>query len=166
MAHWDFWAWLAYSGLWIGALVLFADGALKSASKVPKRWPGLRRIRESRTWSFVPVIFATLATLILLGQEFGWLKAAPKMEEVFNRTFNHETVELDNHRFFNCVFEDVTFTYRGGEYSFENATFRGRTDIIGLAREVSNTLRFAHFMFRVAPVLEFGGRTVPHPQDQ
>jgi hypothetical protein len=51
---------------------------------------------------------------------------ASKMETVSNRHFINERVVLDNHAFYDCVFENVTVTYGGGESMAFGSKFIGR----------------------------------------
>ncbi len=50
--------------------------------------------------------------------------------EVAHRTFVNEVVELDNHRYSDCVFENVTFKYDGtGLVQFDHNLIRGSVQV-------------------------------------
>jgi hypothetical protein len=64
---------------------------------------------------------------ILLAEKLGWLS---RMETVNGRHFDHETVVLDGHAFYNCIFESVKFEYGGGSvFIAPDAKFIGPSDM-------------------------------------
>jgi hypothetical protein len=161
MADWDIWVWLAYAGLWIGGIILFADGALRTAPAVPAGRPRLKRLIESNLWAFAPVSFAALASIILIAHQFGWLKSIPKMQQVFDTTFTHQQVVVDNHQFYNCTFDDVTFIYSGGDYLFDHVTFRNGAMLRGTVGATANALKLAQFLSD-AHSRSHNGQAAPH----
>jgi hypothetical protein len=71
MGHWSFWEWVAYSTLWVGAIILAVDGGLKWYPDVrdnSPRW--FRSVVASPWWAFSPLGFVIFATLILFTHEF------------------------------------------------------------------------------------------------
>jgi hypothetical protein len=65
---------------------------------------------------------SVLVSTASLSERLGMLPIR-KQEQVFNKHFNNEPVVLDDHEFYNCVFENVTIKYAGGSYRIENPKF-------------------------------------------
>jgi hypothetical protein len=80
-------------------------------------------------WGALLVALALSVTVggLSLGERLGWLPAS-KMEIVSDRHFRNEVVVLDNHAFYSCVFENITFTYGGGPVFLYNPKFIGPGD--------------------------------------
>ena len=68
------------------------------------------------------LFFSVLVSTTALSERLGMLPIR-KQEQVFNKHFNNEPVVLDDHEFYNCVFENVTIKYAGGSYRIENPRF-------------------------------------------
>ena len=50
------------------------------------------------------------------------------MEEIRNKTFKNETVELDGFAFFDCIFDDAHLIFRGrDQFGLDKPTFTGQT---------------------------------------
>jgi hypothetical protein len=133
MSRWNNWEWIAYFQLFVAAILIAADQGVKFA-------PGLTQqfhvVMASPYWAFAPLVFVILATLILLGSEFGVLGKTTtnpgdnawddnfKFERVYNRKFANESVSLDGRHFINPIFDNVTFFYQGTAPVFmENPTY-------------------------------------------
>src|ERR1051325_4888085 len=63
MHGWKFWDWVAYAGLFIAAIVLAADAAVKSS---PTLAPAMPDWVKSEVWAFVPLLLLLLSSAILL----------------------------------------------------------------------------------------------------
>jgi hypothetical protein len=70
MPHWGFWEWLAYTGIWVPAIILAADVGLKMSPNLRKNFDP---IITSPLWGFMPLILLTLSGAILLGRQLGLL---------------------------------------------------------------------------------------------
>jgi hypothetical protein len=53
------------------------------------------------------------------------LLPAQKPIQVFSRHFKNEDVVLDNHEYFDCIFEDVNIVYAGGYFRVERPKWIG-----------------------------------------
>jgi hypothetical protein len=127
MAEWDFYGWLAYAGLWIAGIILFADGAIKMASDLRDKVPLLVRLVRSPWWAFAPLFLVFVATTILVAKNMGWIGVGHdsdissqmkkfseyKKETVSNKLFLNERVILDGKSFIDCEFHNVTLVYNG-----------------------------------------------------
>ena len=45
------------------------------------------------------------------------------MEKIENREFADETIMLDGHHYVDCVFNNCTFVFHGGDYGFHNIIY-------------------------------------------
>jgi hypothetical protein len=125
MSHWGYWDWIAYTALFIAAVILAADTGFKSAPRVMDRLPKLFR---SGWWGFAPLVLVVVSTIILLGREYGYLNnnkveqnissvnanlLQPPSKRITNQTFRNQTISLDDYEYVNCIFENVTWVYEG-----------------------------------------------------
>jgi hypothetical protein len=161
MSTWSFWEWLAYGPIALSALISASDWGVKAAPniKTPSWF-------ASVYWSLTPLLLLAVSGLLFLGISVGFLSSALKMENVFNTTYTHQTVSLDNHAFFNCVFDDVTFIYKGGGYFFENAVFKTRVEVNSAPGPVANTARLYRFLASQFPTpgrFSWSGGGMPPP---
>jgi hypothetical protein len=76
MSHWGFWEWLAYSGLWISAIILAADIGLKISSDLREKFAS---VIASPIWGFTPLILLTLSGAIFLVRETGLIGDRPRV---------------------------------------------------------------------------------------
>jgi hypothetical protein len=92
------------------------------------RWEHKPMTPQVRTPNFLAIVVLCLATVVVgfdvidrhyhLTSGPDW--AVYRYTEVYNRTFSHETVKLDGHKFYSCTFNDVTFEYSGeGPFEFD-----------------------------------------------
>ena len=121
MSNWTFWEWVAYTIMFVAAVIIAADQGVKLA---PDLLQNLTGIICTPYWAFAPLGLILLATAILMGREFGWLgvKTAknqfifhdtPPHIVVAKKTFTNERILLDGHAYRNCTFENVTFVFNG-----------------------------------------------------
>ena len=71
MRHWTFWDWVAYLCLLVGAVILAADTGVRLSPELARLLPEFLR---GAYWGFAPLVLMSLATLILVANEFGWLE--------------------------------------------------------------------------------------------
>jgi hypothetical protein len=120
MRDWVFWEWVAYSALFVAAIITAADQGVKLSSEMLSRFSVLI---GSPYWAFAPLMLVLLATGILFSYEMGWIGSGkqpkfafsnkPATEIVQDRQFNNERVVIDGKSFRNCKFTNVTFVYNG-----------------------------------------------------
>jgi hypothetical protein len=72
--NWGFWEWLAYTGIWIPAIILAADLGLKMSPDLRKKFD---HIITSPLWGFTPLILITISGAIFLGRETGLIGTKP-----------------------------------------------------------------------------------------
>jgi hypothetical protein len=154
---WGFWDRLAYATLWIAAVIVAADTALKGSQRLA---PHFDWLLENRLWSYAPLILMTLSGVVFLGKQLGWrwvtspptAPAAPVAPVVppltvfrstQNKLFKGETVELDGREFIKCTFQDCTFLYQGGAYRCVECTIHNDCRIMTTNTIVMNTLGLA-----------------------
>jgi hypothetical protein len=70
MRNWTFWDWVGFSCLWVAALSVAADSAIKNSTELSKVMP---QFFVGPVWPFVPLAFVLLATVVLLARGFGFL---------------------------------------------------------------------------------------------
>lgn len=70
MPHWGFWEWLAYTGIWISAIILAADVGLKMSADLRNKFD---HIITNPLWGFTPLILLTLSGAILFGRQLGFI---------------------------------------------------------------------------------------------
>jgi hypothetical protein len=137
MAGWTYWEWVAYAIMLVGAIIIAADQGLKMAPDILRH---VRGIISNPYWAFSPLVLILLATLILLGREFGYLgsKSQPsatfdpdkKLELVYSKPFKNQTVFVDGYNFMECTFDNVTFVYKGtAPFHFEHSYFPNGTTV-------------------------------------
>lgn len=81
---------------------------------------------------------------LVFASYMGWLSRS-KVEVIKNYHFNHQTVTLDNHEFYNCVFENSELKYGGGEVFIDHDTqFIGTTNRLTITNK--NATRVLAFM--------------------
>jgi hypothetical protein len=68
MSHWNFWEWLAYTCVWVAALISAADSGVKIAPELKQK---LSPILTSQWWAFTPLAAMSIGTLIFLLRELG-----------------------------------------------------------------------------------------------
>jgi hypothetical protein len=74
MPYWGFWEWLAYTGIWVSAIILAADVGLKMSPDLRKKFDP---IITSPLWGFTPLVLLTISGAILLGREIGLIGMNP-----------------------------------------------------------------------------------------
>ena len=52
---------------------------------------------------------------LALADRLGWLTSG-RMVEVYEKYIKDETIILDNHKYVNCTFDNVTVKWAGGDY--------------------------------------------------
>jgi|GEM_PF-6482369 uncharacterized membrane protein YraQ (UPF0718 family) len=94
----------------------------------------------------VPIIIISLFVGFLIPkfipQDATWT-SAEKLEEIYNKNFENETVVIDKHRYIGCNFKNVTFAWYGDNFqidypsivlnskvSIRNFKFAGVTNLI------------------------------------
>jgi hypothetical protein len=125
MANWGFWEWLAYAPIALSALISAIDWGIKVAPNI--KTPGFF---YRGYWSLAPLALLLVSGIVFLGIETGFLKSTPKMIVVDNHNFDHETVQLDDHSFLNCNFNEVVLTWAGGNTHLENVHFTGKVNLV------------------------------------
>jgi hypothetical protein len=70
MRDWVFWEWVAYSALFVAAIITAADQGVKLSSEMLSRFSVLI---GSPYWAFAPLMLVLLATGILFSYEMGWI---------------------------------------------------------------------------------------------
>lgn len=103
-----------------GILVLFSDKM--------RAW--LVRYPQTKFW-ILGVLAAILAIDICLRANLfpaSWF--IPATEQVYRRTFKDEHVPLDNKQFVECVFENVTFHWAGGDFFIHKSRIIGHYRLI------------------------------------
>ena len=123
-SKWSFWDWVGYSALWVAALMLALDTAVR-------QYPALALMAPSwiggAAWGFLPFILVTFAAVLAIVKHWPWRKDASPVSDlglarwptpyhpvmVAGKKFINERVLLDGHEYQNCVFENVTFVYNG-----------------------------------------------------
>jgi hypothetical protein len=141
MKEWGAWDWIAFSTVWIAALILAADAAIKGTDTLRSNlgWLVARPL-----WPFLPLLFLGIGTTVYLLRSFDILPATQSATTTFpkwphpyrpiviiGRTFRNEKVILDNYSYSNCVFENVTLQYDGTTaITLVNNTFSGSLQVI------------------------------------
>jgi len=69
MRNWRFWDWLAYTGVFVAAVILAADTGMRQSPEFQK-YVGFM---HSAWWGFAPLILLVGATAILIARSFGWV---------------------------------------------------------------------------------------------
>ena len=96
MRDWTFWEWLAYAGLWIGAIFLAIDSALKHSPNMRLRMP---RLLGDPLWPWLPLIFLSVSAVIFLAREIGAIDgrnpARPEKPAVQAATTEQPTVKTE-----------------------------------------------------------------------
>lgn len=49
----------------------------------------------------------------------------PVIKDIFSKSYKNETIQLDNKRFYQCVFDNVTFRWDGGVYIMKDCKLIG-----------------------------------------
>jgi hypothetical protein len=70
MSRWTVWEWIAYTGLFVAAIIIAADQGVKLS---PPLFEKFSRIIRSLYWAFAPLTLILLSTAILCSIEFGWI---------------------------------------------------------------------------------------------
>jgi ABC-type dipeptide/oligopeptide/nickel transport system permease component len=74
----------------------------------------------------VILILSVIVSCLDFVQRLGWFPTS-KLKTVSERHFKNETVVLDSHAFYNCIFENVTLTYGRRPYLLvESKIYRPR----------------------------------------
>jgi len=68
MRNWTFWDWVGFSCIWLGALALAADGAIRNSPELAKVMP---QFFTGPIWPFLPLLFVVLGTVVLVARGFG-----------------------------------------------------------------------------------------------
>ncbi|WP_159728995.1 hypothetical protein [Methylosinus sp. Ce-a6] len=123
MKGWGAWDWLAFSSIWVAAIVLAADAAIKGTASLGS---SIGSLLNFKLWSYIPLICLTLGTTIYLLREFdvlGGAQAEAKISsswpepyfptQIVGKVFRNREVLLDGFSYTDCQFENVTFKYNG-----------------------------------------------------
>jgi hypothetical protein len=104
------------------------------------------------------LIAFVIASLLIVARQFGWipgfgqsarhtpsarafLRNYQTLKQVFNRTYNNQTVRLDGHEYCDCTFVNCTLIFDGvAPVRFTNVKFSGTAQFGGLNPVVQNTL--------------------------
>jgi hypothetical protein len=70
MPKWDALGWIAYTGLWIAALMLAVDTGLRAYPELSKRMPAFL---TGELWGFLPFALLTVSGVIFLARSLGWI---------------------------------------------------------------------------------------------
>ncbi|HEY4969966.1 MAG TPA: hypothetical protein VII35_08680 [Steroidobacteraceae bacterium] len=82
----------------------------------------------SPAWHFAPAVILTIAGLIWIARAFGWIgKKQKPLEDIRNRNFQNEIVNLDGKYFHDCTFDNVIFRYQGRNFYFVGAKVTGHS---------------------------------------
>jgi len=84
------------------------------------------------------ITLSVLVSVASLTEKIGWWPSH-KPELVYNKHFDNESVTLDDHEYFNCIFENVTLKYADGDYVLNNVKF---IPPVKLQTTTLNTSRF------------------------
>src|SRR5581483_9843281 len=111
MRRWTFWEWIAYAGLYVGAVILAIDTGFKLSPDLTAP-----AFLHSPWWGFAPAVLITFSTGVLLLREFGYSPkdrkpmAVPALEPLGDKA---ETPTLANEAKQERVFvgENVTPIY-------------------------------------------------------
>lgn len=116
------------------------------------------------------MVFITIITwgAILWGAAGDWAKQkvadlrGSQLESVFEKRFVNEVVVLDGHSYVNCIFENVTFEFNGGNFAFVNNTaagvrFKSKNKDINSA--ISALAKFD--VFKIPIMTDKGGLVLP-----
>lgn len=89
-------------------------------------------------------------------------------EEVANKTFTNEIVQLDGKRFRRCVFENVRLQFAGVKpFDLVDVQFRGTVQLESGSKPLNDALKLAALIHSQSSEVEYGevdpdGRQVPH----
>lgn len=112
-----------------------------------------------RYWPVAMLAVGVVLIVLSLLQAFGVIGGSSllkPLERITGRVFNNETVEVDNHNFEDCTFNNVIFRYKGGNFAFARANITGEkgfeTPDLGIEGAVNllNLLGFLEPHFAVA----------------
>lgn len=101
MSSWSFWDWVGYSALFISAIIAAVDTAAKN-SDVAKAKAMIPEVLKSRFWGYAPLFLLSIATLIFLAKEVGFIASS-----------NNECAESQNSR--GAKSEDYGTSNRSGQ---------------------------------------------------
>ena len=161
MREWKSWDWAAYCSLVVVAIVEAAEATLHNAPTIAKNMP---EFLKSEFWAFVPLALVMFATMILVARAFGWIGTNPKkrvweFQQILQRTYENETIQLDGREFVDCVFDNITFRYQGtAPFKFTNVRFVKDTKFyVASSNPIIKPL--ISFYGTVGPLAKFGGAT-------
>jgi hypothetical protein len=147
MRDWGFWEWLAYASLWVAGIIEAAGVALMRAREVRRRIP---RLLRNHAWSFLPLILLVLATGILLSRGLVPELWHDRLERIYDQEFANQTVILDGKEFVQCDFSNVTFSWKGGQFSIIRGTINGVSSLLlpegSAIADTANLLRTLNFL--------------------
>lgn len=89
MAKWSFWDWLTYICIWIAAVVLAVDQAIKGS---PTMAQGLSGIINSPAWRYAPLMFMVMSGILLLVKQLSHLGSGST--EAANSTSKQSNADL------------------------------------------------------------------------
>jgi hypothetical protein len=69
------------------------------------------------------IAIAVLVAILDVAARSGWL--SPGLQEVYDKTYTNQIVDIDGHDFNRCEFNNVTLRYSGGAYVFRQSHFNG-----------------------------------------
>lgn len=75
MREWGGWDWVAYSALWIAAIILAADSGIKDSEKLKESFSVLL---QSTYWSLSPLVLVVFGTCVFILKHVGWIGLSTK----------------------------------------------------------------------------------------
>ena len=165
MRHWKLWDWIGYATLFVAALIVAADAALKGAPTVFSKMPDFM---HSELWSFVPLALVLLGTAILLARNFGWLgrtgerpninddawKNFNQWEHIYAKKYLNEEVVIDGKFFDRCEFTNASLMFNGtGPVKIEHPTWRGNVAFKIASQAGITAVHMTHYIAQVNQAL-------------
>lgn len=124
---WGVWGRLAFALIWVDAILLALDQALR---RVPALAQPLNPLLGSSVWHYTPLVVISAALAILIARKAVPRKAGMRhtptnvaLNRLQNRTFRDASVLIDGNEYVNCTFQNCTILYEGGAYSLVDCSF-------------------------------------------
>jgi hypothetical protein len=174
MIGWGFWDWVAYSTLYIGAIIFAIETAISSSASIRAHIPNFIK---SNIWAFIPAILLTMATIVFIFNTIGWLPlstgrvtnysqwpVAYRPEIIRDQEFENRVIDLDGFDYVNCLFRNVTFKYNGTTpIQFEQNKVYGTIGIDTDNPAVTGTLAMVEgFGMTMGPLRKIGPGKTSH----
>ena len=178
MREWKFWEWVAYSAIFIAALLLAVDTGLRMSPTLMTELP--TGFLHSPWWGFAPLGLLLIATTVFLKRAFGWIGNDDKKSSiqklhwpnpytpisVVGKKIANERVPVDGHSYYKCDFTNVTLVYNGTTpIQMANCDFHGVTLFHSDSQPVLGTLVLLYGMGAMRPdfKIDFGPQNVVTP---